>query len=274
MKFLKSLLLILSAFFILFAFVSCEEEAAAAAGGGLTDSERSQVLGTATTAMSTAVSEAMSSISYGGALLQSNPEDLSRGIERTTYDINYTGNGFSVTGTFSTSYQLTITFNNYSSSGVTINGSCSYSGSAGGISSTASFTIKYDGYTYSFRWTLNMDSSGNFTGSYTIDGESYNYNDSSSDDSSDDSGATQFCFYITSELGHGYIYVYLNGSSVGTITKYFEGGQPPAGTAGTVTVQKSPGSYTFTASSQDGTTWGPNTYTLQEGQTFFLELTN
>ncbi len=66
------------------------------------------------------------------------------------------------------------------------------------------------------------------------------------------------------------ITVYINNSNAGIITVYSTGGLPDCGTTGFVTVDKSPGTYSFTAS--DGTHNWNGTITVTAGSCYKMQL--
>ena len=87
--------------------------------------------------------------------------------------------GISVTGDFSTinsvNYTMTITFNNYSDSNVTLNGSITFSLKGGTTySMTGSITAVYQGESYSFAMNITGTGADSMTGTITVDGTVYN----------------------------------------------------------------------------------------------------
>jgi len=126
----------------------------------LSESERAEVLSATMTAFSTASIDVPT------------PETSISSPARD--QISYTGEGFTISGT-DVPMKITITFTNYESMSVIINGSVTMSGSsAGDFETVASFTVIYNGEAHTLGWDFSY-SSGVFSGSYTIDGSTYTY---------------------------------------------------------------------------------------------------
>jgi len=159
----KTALLLLSSLLLIAALFSCANPASVSQ---LSDSERAEVLAASLAAMNTAYSE------MAPAPLESiavSPRAL------------YTGSGFIIDGT-SDPINITITFNNYTSAGVSINGTVSMQDlppyNMSSFSSTANITIIYNGETHTLAWNFSISASGSaisFTGTYTVDGSTYSY---------------------------------------------------------------------------------------------------
>lgn len=62
-------------------------------------------------------------------------------------------------------------------------------------------------------------------------------------------------FWTDDNYGHGDISIYLENSYVGKITVFYNGNEPTCGATGCVTITKSPGTYSFYATADDGGYW-------------------
>lgn len=161
-------------------------------------------------------------------------------------------------------------------------------GNYGGSGYTASydgdFDVASDGVRYDVEITWELDSSGQFTGRYRVNGERFDYGsgsgggDTTSDDSGgdsgsgDDSSSTQTGISIWTSVGdEGTISVSIDGSSVGTLNRHFSSGPPQYGQTGTITVSLSAGTYSITASSQSGSEWA-GSFTLSAGERLIFEI--
>lgn len=76
--------------------------------------------------------------------------------------------------------------------------------------------------------------------------------------------------FWTSRADVSYISVYVSNVNVGTISVYSTSGQPVCGTSGFVTVDKSPGTYSFTAS--DGKLNWSGTIIVSAGGCYKMQL--
>lgn len=221
-------------------------------------------------------------------------------VARSTYNLGYSGSGVSVSGTMNVdtstgdvTYKVTVTFSQYDGSNVTINsGTVNYdlNGGSSGVSGsyTGDLAITYNGNDYPYTWKLNIQNS-NATGTYSIGGKDYTF-DGSAPSVSTTGGSTGgsgtgtgtgtsggggsgsgsatpgASFYAISDHGDGYVLVYVDGSYVGTLSTYFPSGTPVYGQNGTLTVDLSLGTHSFSAKSQGGNyTWG-SSFSLTSSQ--------
>jgi len=82
---------------------------------------------------------------------------------------------------------------------------------------------------------------------------------------------SEICFW-TDIPNEGTITVYINGSTVGSLTQYFYAGEPSFGANGTLTVERNPGTYTIKSVSQTGVT-RTSTVTLNAGEQKMYKIT-
>ncbi len=152
---MKKIFALIMVLVISLSFISCSDSGSSSS---LTDQEKMAILSAAFTGSSAGIAAA-------------NP------TKAVSTDTSI--DGISVTGDFSTinsgDYTMTITFNNYSDSNVTLNGSITFS-LAGGTtySMTGSITAVYQGESYSFGMNITGTGSDSMTGTITVDGTVYN----------------------------------------------------------------------------------------------------
>ena len=150
MKKISALVMVL---IISLSFISCSDSGSSSS---LTDQERMAILSAAFTGASTGVAGANSKAVY------SSPDG-----------------SVTVSGDFAAlstnNYSIVITFNNYSDSNVTLNGSITFS-LAGGTNYLMSgkITAVYQGESYSFGMNITGTGADSMTGTITVDGTVYN----------------------------------------------------------------------------------------------------
>ncbi len=254
-------------------------------GGGVTEGEAAQVASGAMSAVSTAVSEALAeglsgtsvSSSRSGLVLQ----------PAATYDVNYSGAGVSVTGSMNTSgsgssfsYTLTVTLSSYGSSAGAVTGSLTVTGNFDGSAYTGSyngsFVVSSGGTNYTVELSWNLDSNGQFSGDYSVNGRSFTYTGGTGDDTGDDGtggdvGTTGISVW-TSVGDVGNVYVYINGSYRGALSSHFPSGTPQYGQTGTITVALSPGTHTIRAETDTDAYWPQGSFTLNSGDQLLYQL--
>lgn len=256
----------------------------------VTESEASEVAAGAMRSVNIAVSEALAGAASQGSSVAGSV------AASTTYDVSYSSSGVQVTGSMTSSadgssfsYNLRVRLSEYSSSSGTVTGALDVTGNYGGSGYTASYDGDFDvvsgddRYDVEVNWEL--DSSGSFTGSYRVNGESFDYggggsggggttsDDSGGDSGSgDDSSSVETGISIWTSVGdEGTISVRIDGSSVGALNSHFTSGPPQYGQTGTITVSLSPGTYSITATSQTGSEWA-SSFTLSEGDRLIFEI--
>lgn len=295
------------------AFVGCENptsnDSGSSGGGGggggdgdgetsgeVTESEAEEIAVGAMSSVNDAVSQALSSATVSA--VGSDGVAVASVAPAATATVDYSAAGVVVEGTGESNasgdftYDLTATLDDYSTTSGTVSGTLDVS--VRSSSSGSSFTYTYDGdfvvidsgtrYEVDIDW--NLDSTGAWSGSYVVNGQSYTYEGSTSaggssgstdtgsgsgGDSSGDvtSSGTGISFW-TDDDG-SYIDIRINGSYEGRLTEYFPSGAPDYGDPGTVTVSLPPGTHDLYAEDQDGAVWD-RSFTLGDGQRQVIRL--
>jgi hypothetical protein len=239
----------------------------------LSEEDAKEIVSTSMKAVSTAIADAVSE----GMTLKATKDttyDMS-------YDISYSGSGVKVTGSYDVTssaldYYMKITFSDYSSSGIIIDGPITYklksdlsSGSVNGTI-TANYDVTYESSVYDVNWDFDITSS-KVSGSYTIDGKSYDYTGSAPEvdttgNTTADDGTTGVFFWTDNDGGHGDITIKVDGSYVGKLTSYITSGTPEYGDQGTLSISLTAGTHSFYAETADQYYYWSNSFTLTEGE--------
>jgi hypothetical protein len=239
----------------------------------LTEEDAEEIVSTSMKAVSTAIADAVSE----GMTLKA-AKDTSYDM---SYDISYSGSGVKVTGSYDITssaldYYMKITFSDYSSSDVIIDGPITYNLnsdlSSGTVSGTitADYDVTYESNDYTVDWDFDISSS-KVSGTYTIDGTSYDYSgtapevDTTGETTSDD-GTTGIFFWTDNDGGHGDITIEVDGSYVGTLSNWFTSGTPEYGDQGTVSVSLTAGTHSYYAETADQHYYWSSSFTLSEGE--------
>lgn len=138
--------------------------------------------------------------------IESSIEDVlnnSRSIRSvsTSYNINYSENGYTITGTTtaenSTNYtvEADLTYNNFANGSTVINGTAKYeavvtNGVAKG-SCSGDFVITYNGSVMDYQWDMTFEGSI-YSGSYNLDGSDYSYSYDYSSTAAGDTPSAEF----------------------------------------------------------------------------------
>jgi hypothetical protein len=141
---------------------------------------------------------------------------------------------------------------------------CNYTGSA-------NFSLSYGTYSYSA-----TDGTYNWSGTVSVTPGGCTLKELNIANSGGGSSTGDVMFWLQSDLGHGYISVYVDGTYRGQITNYYSGTPTSCGVTG-LTVALSPGNHTWNATA--GTYYWPasggtGTVTVTDGGCFKMQLTN